>query len=54
MTRLLDDDTPLIVDITNDGAPARFEWQGRWYDVSTICNRWRVTSTCWIATRIYD
>jgi hypothetical protein len=49
MTRLLAEPEPLAVDLTAAGVPVRFIWRGSAHEVDMVANRWRVTSTWWVA-----
>lgn len=50
MTRLLAEPEPITVDVDAAGLPVRFVWRGIVHEVDLIANRWRVTSTWWIAS----
>jgi hypothetical protein len=47
MTRLFAHPEPIQVMADSDGVPVSINWRGRWRTLSSICNRWRVTSSWW-------
>ena len=48
-TRLVPLNVPLlvIVETRPDGEPAAIKWRGRWIDVATVVDRWRIDDEWW-------